>query len=167
MSGPHPRPPLLPEGFGFPAGFAAAALVTAAAVAGGAREHPALSLAGLTCVVLATAVTSTLPAAAGTAVAAWALHTGFVVGRFGALSFTRAGLVTGLVLALTAALAAAARRLLLSGPNAADAHRPPARRSAKRPPRTICRTGRVDHGRRGRRPGRARVAARRPRRWAP
>jgi hypothetical protein len=109
MSGPHPRPPLLPEGFGFPAGFAAAALVTAAAVACGAREHPALSLAGLTCVVLATAVTSTLPAAAGTAVAAWALHTGFVVGRFGALSFTRAGLVTGLVLALTAALAAAAR----------------------------------------------------------
>ncbi|WP_244170495.1 hypothetical protein [Amycolatopsis tolypomycina] len=77
----------------------------------GATGHPWYALVTLGAVVLAFAYRSPLPAAAGVTAVAWALHTGFVLGRLGELTFDAQAALAALVLAsalVTGALARAA-----------------------------------------------------------
>jgi hypothetical protein len=76
-------------GFGFPLGSAAAAAATVLTIAEDATGHHGYSVGALLLVVAATAFMTTPWAAAGVVAVAWALHTGFVLGRFGQLVFTR------------------------------------------------------------------------------
>ncbi|MFG1645857.1 hypothetical protein ACGFMK_36735 [Amycolatopsis sp. NPDC049252] len=89
-------------GFGFPFGCAAAvAAVLAAHVAG---PSPWYALVTLGLVVLATARWTTFRAALGVLVVAWALDAGFVLGRFGELTFDAASAWSALILAGALAL---------------------------------------------------------------
>ncbi|MDX3189923.1 hypothetical protein PV458_16075 [Streptomyces sp. MN03-5084-2B] len=90
------------EDFGFPFGCVAAVAAVVVADLAGATGHPWYALVTLGTVVLACAHRSPLPAAAGVTVVAWALHTGFVLGRFGELTFDAPARLAALV--LTAAL---------------------------------------------------------------
>ncbi|AUI56935.1 hypothetical protein [Amycolatopsis sp. BJA-103] len=98
-----------PECFGFP--FGCVAVVAAASVAGlfGSADRHGLSLAALGFVVLVAGAVTSTTAAAGTAVIAWSVHSGFTVGSLGALQFT---LETGVAAAvfLGATLTGAAYR---------------------------------------------------------
>jgi hypothetical protein len=81
----------------------------------GATGHPWYALVTLGAVVLAFAYRSSPTAATGVAVVAWALHTGFVLGRFGELAFDHASTLAALVLAsalVTGTLARAAASTL-------------------------------------------------------
>jgi hypothetical protein len=78
----------VPGAFGFPLGAAAATLVTIAAVAAGATDHPAAAMIALAVCVAAVAVVTTPAATLGTAAVCWLLQAGFVVGREGAVSVT-------------------------------------------------------------------------------
>ncbi|TVT38133.1 hypothetical protein FNH05_24510 [Amycolatopsis rhizosphaerae] len=107
----------VPGGFGFPLGFAVTMLVALAAIAAGAVERPWVVLALLAVALAAVAALTTPAAALGTAVFAWCLHDGFVLGRAGDLVFTpasgRAALVlagVAIVVPVVAAAARAARR---------------------------------------------------------
>ncbi len=99
------------EGFGFPFGCVAAVAALIVADLAGATGHPWYALVTLGSVVLAFAHRSRPLAATGIAVVAWALHTGFVLGRLGSLVFGSASALAAVVLAcalLTGALARAA-----------------------------------------------------------
>ena len=91
-------------GFGFPFGCVAAIAAVIVADLAGATAHPWYALVTLGAVVLRAAVLTTVGTAAGITVVAWALHTGFVLGRFGELTFGHASAAAAIV--LTAALAA-------------------------------------------------------------
>ncbi|MEU5264468.1 hypothetical protein [Amycolatopsis sp. NPDC021455] len=93
-------------GFGFPCGCVAAIAAVIVADLAGATGHPWYALVMLGAVVLAAAHETSFGAAAGITVVAWALHTGFVLGRFGELTFDRASAAAAIVLA--AALVAGA-----------------------------------------------------------
>ncbi|MEV4056336.1 hypothetical protein AB0J55_34475 [Amycolatopsis sp. NPDC049688] len=96
------------DGFGFPFGCVAAVAAVIVADLLGAASHPWYALVTLSAVVLACAYRS--PAAAtGVAVVAWALHTGFVLGRFGELTFGPASALAALVLASALATGLLAR----------------------------------------------------------
>ncbi|MEU3624395.1 hypothetical protein BS329_29540 [Amycolatopsis coloradensis] len=101
-----------PECFGFP--FGCVAVVAAATVAGlGSARHHGLSLVALGLVVLVTGVVTTATAAAGTAVIAWGVYSGFTAGTLGALEFTaETGLAAAVFTGATATgvLAGAAQR---------------------------------------------------------
>jgi hypothetical protein len=75
-------------GFGFPLGFAGSAAVTAGAIGAGAAEHHLYSLEALAVVLAAVSAVTTTGAALGSAVIAWALQDGFVLGREGQLVFS-------------------------------------------------------------------------------
>ncbi|WP_410645231.1 hypothetical protein [Amycolatopsis sp. lyj-346] len=90
------------DGIGFPFGCVAAVAAVIVADLAGATGHPWYALVTLGSVVLAAAHRSSPAAAAGIAVVAWALHTGFVLGRLGQLTFDPASAFAALV--LTAAL---------------------------------------------------------------
>jgi len=87
------------EDFGFPFGCVAAVAAVIVADLAGATDHPWYALVTLGGVVLAFAYRSPLPAAAGVTVVAWALHTGFVLGRLGELTFDAPAGLAALVLA--------------------------------------------------------------------
>src|SRR3954464_2466851 len=78
------------EGFGFPFGCVAAVAAVIVADLAGATGHPWYALVTLGAAVLAFASRSSPLAATGVAVVAWALHTGFVLGRLGELTFDHA-----------------------------------------------------------------------------
>ncbi|MFC9253494.1 hypothetical protein [Amycolatopsis thailandensis] len=77
-----------PECFGFP--FGCVSVVVAASVAGllGSARHHGISLAALAVVVLVAGAVTSVAAAAGTALIAWSVHSGFTAGSLGALEFT-------------------------------------------------------------------------------
>ncbi|MDT8912188.1 hypothetical protein [Amycolatopsis sp. PS_44_ISF1] len=115
----------LPGGLGFPLGGVAVVAATIVADLAGATRHPGYALAALALVVLAAASMSTPAAVAGTALVAWAVDTGFVLGRAGGLVFDAASgqvaLVLGAVAAagvVAAAIVRAARRRV-AGPRLA------------------------------------------------
>ncbi|MEV6830760.1 hypothetical protein [Amycolatopsis sp. NPDC051102] len=89
------------EGFGFPFGCVAAVAAVSVANLAGAAAHPWYALVTLGAVVTTTAFRGPPPAAAGVTAIAWALHTGFVLGRFGELTFTRPSALAALVLTAT------------------------------------------------------------------
>jgi hypothetical protein len=106
------------EGFGFPLGFCGAVAAALVAVSAGATEHHAYSLIALAIVVAVVAAKATLRAAFGTAVVAWGLQAGFVIGRTGhvvfnaesardAAVFLAAGLLAGALVAAWRAARAA------------------------------------------------------------
>ncbi|MFD9894758.1 hypothetical protein ACFWY9_35895 [Amycolatopsis sp. NPDC059027] len=92
----------IPGGFGFPLGCVALVVAALAAAVAGAGAHPAYALVAFVPVVLAIGFSTTVFAAAGTAVIAWAVYSGFVLGRAGGLVFDaaagRAALVLGAAL---------------------------------------------------------------------
>lgn len=77
-----------PGGIGFFLGSALAVVMTFLVVAAGATSQPVLSVVALVAVVDLIAVISTGGAALATAVVGWCLHSGFVLGRLGELTFT-------------------------------------------------------------------------------
>jgi hypothetical protein len=113
-----PRPD---EGFGYPLGFVGAVAATAVSVAAGAAGHHLYAVVALTLVIAWVSATTSVRAALGTAVVAWGLLAGFVIGRTGlvvfdgesardAVVFTASGLlVGGLAAALHAVRTHAAR----------------------------------------------------------
>ncbi|MBE8526087.1 hypothetical protein ILP97_52895 [Amycolatopsis sp. H6(2020)] len=86
------------EDFGFPFGCVATVAAVIVADLAGATGHPWYALVTLGAVVLASACRSSPPAAAGVAVIAWGLHTGFVLGRFGEVTFDRGSGLAALAL---------------------------------------------------------------------
>ncbi|USX53912.1 hypothetical protein [Lentzea sp. HUAS12] len=78
----------VPGGFAFFSGSALAAVVVLLLVAVGVRSEPVLSVVALVAVVDLVAVTSRAWAALATVVVCWCLHSGFVLGRLGDLTFT-------------------------------------------------------------------------------
>ncbi len=86
-------------GFEFPFGCVAAVAAVIVADVAGATGHPWYSLVTAGAVVLACAYRSPLPTATGVAAVAWALHTGFILGRFGELTFGHASGLAALALA--------------------------------------------------------------------
>jgi hypothetical protein len=102
----HISSPKSAEGFGYPLGFVGAVAATVISVAAGAAGHHVYAAVALTLVVAGVAATTSLRAALGTAVVAWGLQAGFVIGRIGrlvfdaesardAVVFTAAGLLVG------------------------------------------------------------------------
>ncbi|WP_410585323.1 hypothetical protein [Amycolatopsis sp. lyj-108] len=96
------------ECFGFP--FGCVSVVVAASVAGllGSARHHAFSLVALGFVVLVTGAVTSRAAAAGTALIAWSVHSGFVVGTMGELQFTTETGVAAIVFAAATAIGALA-----------------------------------------------------------
>ncbi|MET8850402.1 hypothetical protein [Amycolatopsis sp. NPDC004625] len=87
------------QGFGFPFGCVAAVAAVIAADLAGATAHPWYALVTLAAVVLTFAHRGSPASATGVAVVAWALHTGFVLNRFGELRFDHASGLAAVVLA--------------------------------------------------------------------
>jgi hypothetical protein len=102
----------IPAGFGFPLGCATAVVVEFGAVAGGAATHPVASLVALAGATAVLATLTTLPAALGTAAVAWALHSGFILGRHGDLALTHASAGAAITLAATALLVSTVARFI-------------------------------------------------------
>ncbi|MEV6646680.1 hypothetical protein [Amycolatopsis sp. NPDC051371] len=96
-------------GFGFPFGCVAAVVAVLLAELCGATGHPWFALVTLGAVVLLTAFWSSVVAAIGVAAVAWALDSGFVLGRAGELAFSPAAAVTALALSAAFALGLFAR----------------------------------------------------------
>ncbi|GHG24052.1 MULTISPECIES: hypothetical protein [Amycolatopsis] len=96
-------------GFGFPFGCVAAVAAVIVADLAGATGRPWYALVTLGAVVLAFACRIPLTAAGGVAVVAWALHTGFILGRFGELTFGAPARLAALVLAAALAIGALTR----------------------------------------------------------
>ncbi|WP_329056422.1 hypothetical protein OG738_22795 [Amycolatopsis sp. NBC_01488] len=111
-------------GFGFPFGCVAAVVAALVAEVCGATGHPWYALVTLGVVVLLTAFWSPLAAGFGVAVVAWALDSGFVLGRAGELTFSPASAFAALTLFALLALGLLARL----------AARPPVRIPAPRRP---------------------------------
>lgn len=99
----------LPGGFGFPLGFGAGIGVTMVAVAAGAASHHVWSVLALAATTAAVSSVTTVPAALATAAACWCLHSGFVLGRYGQLVFTREALEAAALFVVAALLAVTVR----------------------------------------------------------
>ncbi|MDQ7806411.1 hypothetical protein Q5425_21940 [Amycolatopsis sp. A133] len=97
------------EDFGFPFGCVAAVAAVIVADLAGATGHPWYALVTLGTVVLVAAYRGSPAAAAGVGVVAWALHTGFVLGRFGELTFDEPARLAAFVLASALVTGAVAR----------------------------------------------------------
>jgi hypothetical protein len=108
---------------GFPAGSLAATVVTVVAVAAEATGSPQRALIPLATTVAAVGAVSTFRAALATAVVAWALHTGFVLNRYGELGWNADSAWAAALLVAVAAIAFAIaglvrmKRRYLSEPN--------------------------------------------------
>lgn len=89
----------LPGGLGFPLGGVAVVVAAIAADLAGATAHPVYALVALALVALGAAAVTTPAAAAGVALVAWAVDSGFVLGRQGQLVFDGASGRVALVLA--------------------------------------------------------------------
>ncbi|NBH10271.1 hypothetical protein [Amycolatopsis sp. SID8362] len=117
-------------GFGFPAGCVAAVVAVVLADVAGATRFPWFALVTLGLVVLLTAFRSTAAAAIGVAAVAWALHSGFVLGRAGELRFDAASAVAAGVLGVTVLVGILARvrprraPVRVPSPRRPVAHRP-------------------------------------------
>ncbi|MEU0792149.1 hypothetical protein ABZ342_18935 [Amycolatopsis sp. NPDC005961] len=96
-------------GFGFPFGCVSAVGAVLVAELCGATGHPWYALVTLGAVVLLTAFWSSVAAAIGVAAVAWALDSGFVLGRAGELTFTPAAAVAALAFAALVASGSLAR----------------------------------------------------------
>ncbi|MBE1502018.1 hypothetical protein H4696_009118 [Amycolatopsis lexingtonensis] len=96
-------------GFGFPFGCGAAVVAVVLADVAGATRFPWYALVTLGLVVLGTAFRSTATAAIGVAAVAWALDSGFVLGRAGELTFDAASAVAAGVLAVAVVAGVLAR----------------------------------------------------------
>ena len=119
-------------GFGFPFGCVAAVAAVILADLAGATVYPWYALVTLGAVVLATAFRTSLSAAAGVAVVAWALDSGFVLGRAGDSPSARLRRRRpGLRRALACGFGRAAH---LPGSGADPRPRPAARRDPPAPP---------------------------------
>jgi hypothetical protein len=92
----------LPGGLGFPLGGVAVVVAAIATDIAGATAHPVYALVALVLVVLGAAAGTTPAAAAGVALVAWAVDSGFVLGREGRLVFDAASGRAALVLAAAA-----------------------------------------------------------------
>ncbi|WP_326564951.1 hypothetical protein VSH64_24190 [Amycolatopsis rhabdoformis] len=112
-------------GFGFPFGCAAVVAVAIGADVAGATAHPLYALVPLALVVIAAAATTAPVAAAGIAAVAWALESGFVLGRAGALVFDPASGRAALVLVAALVLGLLSRPVTTAVARAR--HRGPAR----------------------------------------
>ncbi|SFW71870.1 hypothetical protein [Amycolatopsis australiensis] len=102
-------------GFGFPVGCVSAVGAVIVADLAGATGRPWYALVALGPVVAVTAFRTSVPAALGVAVVAWALDSGFVLGRAGQLRFDTASAIAASVLAsalLVGVLAAALSRVV-------------------------------------------------------
>lgn len=125
-------------GFGFPFGCVAAVVAVLLADVAGATAHPWYALVTLGLVVVLAAYRTSAFASFGVAVVAWALHSGFVLGRLGQLAFSAAALVAALVLASALAFGLLTRLPRRSAPLAI----PLPRRSAEMPaPRAMSPAG--------------------------
>ncbi len=113
----------IPGGFGFPLGCAGVTAAAIAADVAGGSGHPVYSLVALGLVVAATATVTTVVAAAGTAAVAWAVHTGFLLGRAGQLVFdtasAQAALVFTIALVLGLLIARTQRPMIVPAPRRA------------------------------------------------
>ena len=89
----------VPAGFGFFLGAVLAVAATFLLVAAGARSQPVVSVVALVAVVDLVALVSTAAAALATAAVCWCLHSGFVLGTLGELTFTTSSGHDALVLA--------------------------------------------------------------------
>lgn len=78
--------PMLDSDIAFPMGAGAAVVVTISTVLAGATAHPWLALTALTAVSAVVAAATTLWASLATTAVCWALHTGFVLNRYGELT---------------------------------------------------------------------------------
>ncbi|MGI5499309.1 hypothetical protein [Lentzea sp. CA-135723] len=76
----------VPGGFAFPLGAALAVALTF--LVAGARHEPVVFVVAMVAVVDLMAVLSTAWATLATAALCWCLHSGFVLGRLGELTFT-------------------------------------------------------------------------------
>lgn len=89
-------------GFGFPLGCVGVVAAAVASDLAGATGHPWYALSALAAVVCAAALTTTARAATAVAAVAWAVDSGFILGREGRLVFDAAtawvAVVLGLVL---------------------------------------------------------------------
>ncbi|MGW5743309.1 hypothetical protein [Amycolatopsis sp. NPDC003861] len=104
-------------GFEFPFGCVAAVAAVIVADLAGATGHPWYSLVTSGAVVLFAAYRAPLRPATGVAVVAWGLHTGFVLGRFGELTFDRASGLAALVLASALVTGLLARAAVSTSPS--------------------------------------------------
>ncbi|MCR6490517.1 hypothetical protein M8542_47710 [Amycolatopsis sp. OK19-0408] len=116
-------------GFGFPFGCVAAVVAVLVADVAGATGSPWYALVTLGSVVLFSACRTSVLAAFGVAVVAWALQAGFVLGRAGELSFSPASAVAAGVFGLALLAGALAS---LAPPVRIPAPRVPASRPASR-----------------------------------
>jgi hypothetical protein len=96
-------------GFGFPFGCVAAVVAVLVAELCGATGQPWYALVTLGAVVLLTAFWSSAAAAIGVAAVAWALDSGFVLGRAGELTFSPPAALAALVLFAALAVGLLAR----------------------------------------------------------
>jgi hypothetical protein len=96
-------------GFGFPFGCVAAVVAVLVAELCGATGQPWYALVTLGVVVLLTAFWSSAAAAIGVAAVAWALDSGFVLGRAGELTFSPPAALAALVLFAALAVGLLAR----------------------------------------------------------
>ncbi|MEV7044250.1 hypothetical protein [Amycolatopsis sp. NPDC051061] len=96
-------------GFGFPFGCGAAVVAVLVAELCGATGQPWYALVTLGAVVLLTAFWSSVAAAIGVAAVAWALDSGFVLGRAGELTFSPPAALAALVLFAALAVGLLAR----------------------------------------------------------
>ncbi|WP_370966846.1 hypothetical protein [Amycolatopsis sp. cg9] len=118
-------------GFGFPFGCVAAVVAVVLADVAGATRFPWYALVTLGLVVLGTAFRSTAAAAIGVAAVAWALDSGFVLGRSGELTFDAASAVAAGVLGVAVVVGVLAR--VRPGPVRVPAPRRSAEVTAHRP----------------------------------
>jgi hypothetical protein len=102
----------LPGGLGFPLGGVAVVAATITTDLAGATAHPVYALVALVLVVLAAAAVTTPAATAGVALVAWAVDTGFVLGREGRLVFDAATGQAALVLGAAALVGIAAAAIV-------------------------------------------------------
>lgn len=104
----------LPGWIGYPVGFLAAIVVTAAAIAAHGTAHPAWTVTALAVTTLVIATLATLRASLLTAVFCWALYDGFVLGREGQLALSADALPAALVLVAVAVAGVPVRLAYLS-----------------------------------------------------
>ncbi|SEP52756.1 hypothetical protein [Amycolatopsis saalfeldensis] len=102
----------LPGGLGFPLGGAAVVVAAIVTDLGGATAHPVYALVALVLVVLGAAAVTTPAATTGVALVAWAVDSGFVLGREGRLVFDAATGRAALVLAAATVLGLAASAIV-------------------------------------------------------
>ncbi len=96
--------PRLPASLGFALGFVAGVVVTILACLLGAGREPAVGFVLLAATAAAVGALTTPIGALSSATQCWALYTGFVLNRFGVLTFDHRSLIALAVMALAGIL---------------------------------------------------------------